>query len=106
MHYRLDKPSSLKQIVNEVKKDRANVKESSVHILLSKICYKTVDNNYILKEWKSKYPKLDIKEKRNKIKKPNPPAYRKKQLDDVVKYLDKKEKNKEYASKIIKDLEL
>ena len=104
--YRLDKPSSLKRIVNEVKKDRANVKESSVHILLSKICLKTVDNNYILKEWKSKYPKLDIKEKRNKIKKPNPPAYRKKQLDDVVKYLDKKEKNKEYASKIIKDLEL
>ena len=104
--YRLDKPSSLKQIVNEVKTERANVKESSVHILLSKICLKTVDNNYILKDWKSKYPKLEIKEKRNKIKKQNPPAYRKEQLGDVVKYLDKKEKNKEYASKIIKDLEL
>ena len=104
--YRLDKPSSLKQIVNEVKKDRANVKESSVHILLSKICLKTLDNNYILKDWISKYPKLEIKEKRNKIKKPNPPAYRKKQLEDLVTYLEKKEENKEYASKIIKDLEL
>ena len=103
--YRLDKPSSLKQIVNEVKKDRANVKESSVHILLSKICLKTLDNNYILKDWISKYPKLEIKEKRNKIKKPNPPAYRKKQLEDLVTYLEKKEENKEYASKIIKDLE-
>ena len=104
--YRLDKPSSLKQIVNEVKKDRVNVKESSVHILLSKICLKTLDNNYILKDWISKYPKLEIKEKRNKIKKPNPPAYRKKQLEDLVTYLEKKEENKEYASKIIKDLEL
>jgi len=103
--YRLNKPSSLKQIITEVKKDRANVKESSVHILLSKICLKTIDNDYILKDWKSKYPKLEIKEKRKKIKKTNPPAYRKKQLDDLVKYLDKKEKNKEYASKIIKDLE-
>jgi len=104
--YRLDKPSSLKQIVNEVKKDRANVKESSVHILLSKICLKTLDNNYILKDWISKYPKLEIKEKRNRIKKTNPPAYRKKQLEDLVTYLEKKEENKEYASKIIKDLEL
>ena len=57
-----------------MKKDRANVNERSVHILLSKICLKTVDNNYILKEWKSKYPKLNIKEK-NKIKKPNPQVY-------------------------------
>ena len=104
--YRLDKPSSLKQIVKEVKKERINVKESSVHILLSKVCLKTVDNNYILQDWKSKYPKLEIKEKRNSIKKSNPPSYRKKQLDDVVQYLDNKEENKEYASKIIKDLEL
>ena len=104
--YRLNKPSSLKQIINEVKKDRANVKESSVQILLSKICLKTIDNNYILKDWKSRYPKLKIKAKRNLIRKSNPPSYRKKQLDDVVHYLDNKENNKEYASKIIKDLEL
>ena len=104
--YRLDKPSSLKQIINEVKKDRANVNESSVNILLSKICLKTVDNNYILKDWKSRYPKLVIKEKRKLIRKSNPPSYRKKQLDDVVQYLDNKENNKEFASKIIKDLEL
>ena len=103
--YRLNKPSSLKEITKEVEKDRANVKESSVHILLSKICYKTVDNNYILKDWKSKYPELEIKEKRKSLKKPNPPSYRIKQLDDVVHYLDKKAENKEYASKIIKDLE-
>ena len=79
--YRLNKPSPLKQIVKEVKKDRENVKESSVHILLSKICYKSVDNYYILKDWKSKYPELEIKEKRKSIKKPNPPSYRTKQLD-------------------------
>ena len=103
--YELDKPSSLKEIVKEVKKVRENVKESSVHILLSKICHKTVDNNYILKDWKSKYPELEIKEKRKSIKKPNPPSYRTKQLDDVVQYLDNKAENKEYASKIIKDLE-
>ena len=104
--YRLNKPSSLKQIINEVKKDRANVNENSVNILLSKICLKTVNNNYILKDWKSRYPKLEIKAKRKLIRKSNPPSYRKKQLDDVVQYLDNKENNKEYASKIIKDLEL
>ena len=104
--YRLNKPSSLKDIINEVKKDRANVNESSVNILLSKICHKTVDNNYILKDWKSRYPKLEIKAKRKLIRKSNPPSYRKKQLDDVVHYLYNKENNKEYASKIIKDLEL
>ena len=49
---------------NTSKLERINVKESSVHILLSKVCLKTVDNNYILQDWKSKYPKLEIKEKR------------------------------------------
>ena len=103
--YRLNKPSSLKEITKEVEKDRANVKENSIHILLSKICYKTVNNNYILKDWKSKYPELEIKEKRKSLKKRNPPSYRINQLDNVVHYLDKKAENKEYASKIIKDLE-
>ena len=102
--YRLDKPSSLEQIFNEVKKERKNVNQNSIHILLLNICLKSVDGNYILKDWRSKYPELILKKKREKIKKISPPLHRVRQLEDVIHYLNQKSENKEYASKIIKDL--
>ena len=71
--------------------------------MLSKICFKSVDNYYILKDWKSKYPQLVVKEKRKSIKKPKPLTHRIKQLEDVIQYLNNKLENKEYASKLIKD---
>lgn len=103
--YRLDKPSSFDQIFNEVKKERKNVNKNSIHTLLLNICYKTVDDNYILKDWKSKYPELIIKGKRKTTKKPSPPSHRVRQLEDVIHYLKQKSENREYASKLIKDLE-
>lgn len=102
--YRLDKPSTLKQIVDEVKIERKNVNQSSIHILLSTISYKTIDNKYILKNWKSRYPELILKRKRKSIKKPDPPSYRIQQLEDVIHYLKQKSGHKEYASKIIREL--
>ena len=43
--------------------------------------------------------------KRKSIKKPKPLTHRIKQLEDVIQYLNNKSENKEYASKLIKDLE-
>jgi len=102
--YRLDKPSTLNQIFYEVKKERKNVNKKSIHILLLKICHKTIDGNYILKDWKSKYPELIIKSNRKTVKKTSPPYHRVRQLEDIIHYLKQKSKNREYASKLIKIL--
>lgn len=104
--YRLDKPSSLIEILNEVKKERKNVNKNSIHILLSRICFKTNGNNYILKKWKLRYPKIDLKKKRKSINKIKSRSYRIKQIEDIIEFLKKKENGQAKASLIIKKLRI
>jgi hypothetical protein len=99
---RLDKPSTLEEIISKVNEERKNVNIKSIQILLSKICHKTDDKLYILKEWKNKYKDLKLLEKRKKYIRKNQPIYRLNQIKDVTVYLENK--NKDYASSIIKSL--
>jgi hypothetical protein len=99
---RLDKPSTLEEIISKVNEERKNVNLKSIQILLSKICHKTDDKLYILKEWKNKYKDLKLLEKRKKYIRKNQPIYRLNQIKDVTVYLENK--NKDYASSIIKSL--
>jgi len=101
---RLDKPSTLEEIISKVNEERKNVNIKSIQILLSKICHKTDDKLYILKEWKNKYKDLKLLEKRKKYIRKNQPIYRVKQIKDVTVYLENKNQNKDYASSIIKSL--
>ena len=55
---RLDKPSTLEEIISKVNEERKNVNLKSIQILLSKICHKTDNKLYILKEWKNRYKDL------------------------------------------------
>ena len=100
------KPSSLIEILNEVKKERKNVNKNSIHILLSRICFKTNGNNYILKKWKLRYPKIDLKKKRKSINKIKSRSYRIKQIEDIIEFLKKKENGQAKASLIIKKLRI
>ena len=99
---RLDKPSTLEEIISKVNEERKNVNIKSIQILLSKICHKTDDKLYILKEWKNKYKDLKLLEKRKKYIRKNQPIYRLNQIKDVTVYLENKDKD--YASSIIKSL--
>jgi hypothetical protein len=99
---RLDKPSTLEEIISKVNEERKNVNLKSIQILLSKICHKTDDKLYILKEWKNKYKDLKLLEKRKKYIRKNQPIYRLNQIKDVTVYLENKDKD--YASSIIKSL--
>ena len=99
---RLDKPSTLEEIISKVNEERKNVNLKSIQILLSKICHKTDDKLYILKEWKNKYKDLKLLEKRKKYIRKNQPIYRLNQIKDVTVYLENK--YKDYASSIIKSL--
>ena len=101
---RLDKPSNLEEIILKVKEERKNVNIKSIQILLSKICHKTEDKLYILKEWKNKYKDLKLLEKRKKYIRKNQPIYRLNQIKDVTSYLENKNENKDYAPSIIKSL--
>ena len=99
---RLDKPSTLEEIISKVNEERKNVNLKSIQILLSKICHKTDDKLYILKEWKNRYKDLKLLEKRKKYIRKNQPIYRLNQIKDVTVYLENKDKD--YASSIIKSL--
>jgi hypothetical protein len=101
---RLDKPSTLEEIISKVNEERKNVNIKSIEILLSKICHKTDDKLYILKEWKNKYKDLKLLEKRKKYIRKNQPIHRLNQIKDVTVYLENKNQNKDYASSIIKSL--
>jgi len=101
---RLDKPSTLEEIISKVNEERKNVNLKSIQILLSKICHKTDDKLYILKEWKNKYKDLKLLEKRKKYIRKNQPIHRLNQIKDVTVYLENKNQNKDYASSIIKSL--
>ena len=99
---RLDKPSTLEEIISKVNEERKNVNLKSIQILLSKICHKTDDKLYILKEWKNRYKDLKLLEKRKNYIRKNQPIYRLNQIKDVTVYLENKDKD--YASSIIKSL--
>jgi hypothetical protein len=99
---RLDKPSTLEEIISKVNEERKNINLKSIQILLSKICHKTDDKLYILKEWKNRYKDLKLLEKRKNYIRKNQPIYRLNQIKDVTVYLENK--NKDYASSIIKSL--
>tara|TARA_B100001059_G_scaffold67915_1_gene64793 strand:- start:1242 stop:3380 length:2139 start_codon:yes stop_codon:yes gene_type:complete len=101
---RLDKPSTLEEIISKVNEERKNVNIKSIQILLSKICHKTDNKLYILKEWKNKYKDLKLLEKRKKYIRKNQPIHRLNQIKDVTVYLENKNQNKDYASSIIKSL--
>ena len=101
---RLDKPSTLEEIISKVNEERKNVNLKSIQILLSKICHKTDDKLYILKEWKNRYKDLKLLEKRKNYIRKNQPIYRLNQIKDVTIYLENKNQNKDYASSIIKSL--
>ena len=101
---RLDKPSTLEEIISKVNEERKNVNIKSIQILLLKICYKTDGKLYILKEWKNKYKDLKLLEKRKKYIRKNQPIYRLNQIKDVTAYLENKNQNKDYAPSIIKSL--
>ena len=101
---RLDKPSTLEEIISKVNEERKNVNLKSIQILLSKICHKTDDKLYILKEWKNRYKDLKLLEKRKKYIRKNQPIHRLNQIKDVTVYLENKNQNKDYASSIIKSL--
>lgn len=101
---RLDKPSTLEEIISKVNEERKNVNIKSIQILLLKICYKTDGKLYILKEWKNKYKDLKILEKRKKYIRKNHPIYRLNQIKDVTAYLENQNQNKDYAPSIIKSL--
>ena len=101
---RLDKPSTLEEIISKVNEERKNVNIKSIQILLLKICHKTDGKLYILKEWKNKYKDLKILEKRKKYIRKNQPIYRLNQIKDVTAYLENKNQNKDYAPSIIKSL--
>ena len=101
---RLDKPSTLEEIISKVNEERKNVNIKSIQILLSKICHKTDDKLYILKEWKNRYKDLKLLEKRKNYIRKNQPIYRLNQIKDVTIYLENKNQNKDYASSIIKSL--
>ena len=101
---RLDKPSTLEEIISKVNEERKNVNIKSIEILLSKICHKTVDKLYILKEWKNRYKDLKLLEKRKKYIRKNQPIHRLNQIKDVTVYLENKNQNKDYSSSIIKSL--
>ena len=101
---RLDKPSTLEQIISKVNEERKNVNIKSIQILLLKICHKTDGKLYILKEWKNKYKDLNLLEKRKKYIRKNQPIYRLNQIKDVTAYLENKNQNKDYAPSIIKSL--
>ena len=101
---RLDKPSTLEEIISKVNEERKNVNIKSIQILLSKICHKTDGKLYILKEWKNKYKDLNLLEKRKKYTRKNQPIYRLNQIKDVTAYLENKNQNKDYAPSIIKSL--
>ena len=99
---KLNKPSTIDEIILKVEEERKNVNIKSIQILLLKICYKTDGKLYILKEWKNKYKDLKILEKRKKYIRKNQPIYRLNQIKDVTVYLENKDKD--YASSIIKSL--
>ena len=101
---RLDKPSTLEEIISKVNEERKNVNLKSIQILLSKICHKTDNKLYILKEWKNRYKDLKLLEKRKKYIRKNQPIHRLNQIKDVTVYLENKNQNKDYASSIIKSL--
>jgi hypothetical protein len=101
---RLDKPSTLEEIISKVNEERKNVNLKSIQILLSKICHKTDNKLYILKEWKNRYKELKLLEKRKKYIRKNQPIHRLNQIKDVTVYLENKNQNKDYSSSIIKSL--
>ena len=101
---KLNKPSTIDEIILKVEEERKNVNIKSIQILLSKICFKTELKLYILKEWKNKYKDLKLVEKRKKHSRKTPPVHRTNQINHVLTYLENKYENKDYASIIIKAL--
>lgn len=101
--YKLNKPSTYDEIFEVIAADRPNIKEQSVRAVTGRDCLKVTGNKWILPEWKQKYSDLAFV-KRNKRVNTTEPEHRTEQRALVIKYLDKKPRKKELASKIIKDI--
>ena len=101
---KLNKPSTINEIILKVEEERKNVNVKSIKILVSKICLKTEDKRYVLKEWKNKYKNLKLVEKTKNYSTKMPPVHRINQVKYITTYLENKYEYKDRASNIIKTL--
>ena len=101
--YKINEPSTYKEIYDVIIKERSNIKENSVRSIIGRDCYKVEGNKWILPEWKQKYSDLAYIKRKKRIK-TTEPEYKTEQRALIIRYLQKKERNEDPASSIIKEI--
>lgn len=65
--YLLDRPSTTTEIINIIKVERPQLKDSSIRSLISRDCLRVEGEKFILPEWTQRYPNLSLTKRRRLI---------------------------------------
>lgn len=98
-----NQPTSADDIVNHIKKDRPQLKETSIRALIGRDCLKVEGDKFILPEWRQRYPSLAFAKRKQRINTKEPE--RKTLLrEQIIRYLNTQSDLSDEASNIIKSV--
>jgi hypothetical protein len=103
--YSLNRPSNKEEIISVVHQIRPQANRKSLIILIGKVCNATEDGNYILPEWRRRYPYLILKPKIRRIV-TNEPEHHNILREEIITLLDRQENKSLAAREIIKRIDI